>query len=199
MSIPWRAVGPAVAVVIAVVAGIALTQGDDATDASSTTTEPAPVAVSSDAPRVATLEELATQADAIVRGTVTRTARGRVFGDPESDTAIESRLVTLEVDRVLRGDAPTDDLLIEEEGWTQDGAPLVVDGAAPTQTGDEGIWFLTKVEGPEGPAYVTVSAQGRYLVDGGGLEGATGDDPLIAELSALSVEGLAERIAALPR
>jgi hypothetical protein len=199
MSIPWRALGPAIAVGVAVVAGIALTQGDDPTAATTTsTTTPAPVAVTSDAPVLYSLDALVAESDVIVRGVVTTTERGRLFGDPGSGTAIESRLVTLSVTRVLRGDAPAGDLLVEEEGWTQDGAPLVVDGAEPSQPGDDGIWFLTEVQGPEGPAYVIVSAQGRYLVDGDRLRGAAGDDPLIAELSDLSADELAERVTARP-
>jgi hypothetical protein len=198
MSIRWRAAGPAIAVVVAVVAGVALARGDDAEDAPTATTAPAPVAVTSDAPTLDTLEDLAASADLIVRAVVTGTERGRLFGDPASGTAIESRLVTLSVTSVLRGEAPDGDLLLEEEGWTQDGAPLVVDGAAPSQDGDDGIWFLTEVQGPEGPAYVVVSAQGRYLVDGDHVRGAAGDDPLVAELRTLSVDALTERIAALP-
>ena len=194
----WRTLGPALAVVVAVVAGVALTRGDDEGPPPGPVT-PTPVAVTSDAPRLDTLEALAAAADLVVRGEVARTARGRLFGDSATGTAIESRLVTLSVTAVLRGDAaPGDDLLLEEEGWTQDGAPLIVDGAAPSATGDDGIWFLTQVEGPTGAAYVVVSAQGRYLVEGAGLRGADGDDPLIAALAALSPAALAERIAALP-
>lgn len=198
MSIRWRALGPAIAVVVAIVAGVVLTRGDDTVDAPTATTEPAPVAVTSNAPMLATLDALVAASDVIVRGVVSSTERGRLFGDPATGTAIESRLVTLSVTRVLRGDAPVDDLLIEEEGWTQEGAPLVVDGAEGSQDGDDGIWFLTEVQGPEGPAYVVVSAQGRYLVDGDRLRGAAGDDPMVAELSGLSVDALADRIAALP-
>ena len=40
--------------------------------------------------------------------------------------------------------------------------------------------------------------EGRYLVDDDGLVGAEGDDPVAAELAALSVEALTARIAALP-
>ena len=44
---------------------------------------------------------------------------------------------------------------------------------------------------------MVISAQGRCLLDGDGLAGATGDDPLVGELADLSVDELAARIAAL--
>jgi hypothetical protein len=85
---------------------------------------------------------------------------------------------------------------VEEEGWLADGTPLVVDGVDPSAVGDDGIWFLVDVEEPDGPRSVVVSAQGRYLVDGPGLRGADLDDPLVRQLSALTVQELAERVAA---
>jgi hypothetical protein len=103
------------------------------------------------------------------------------------------------VAEVLAGTPPAGATVqVEEEGWLEDGAPLVVDGAAPSAVGDDGIWFLTEVESGAAPVYVVVNAQGRYLVDGDGLAGADGDDPLIGELSDLTVAELTARIAALP-
>jgi hypothetical protein len=159
----------------------------------------APVAASSDAPRRASLAELATASDLVVRAQVVATDRGRVFGDPGSDAAIESRVVTLTIRRVLRGigTSPDATLLVEEEGWTADGAPLVVDGAPPSEVGDDAIWFLTEVGAEEEQRYVVVSAEGRYVVDASGLRGAVGDDPLVAELAALGPDGLEAAIAAL--
>ena len=48
------------------------------------------------------------------------------------------------------------------------------------------------------PGYVVVSAQGRYLVVDARLKGAAGDDPLIAELTRLSVDALTDLITASP-
>ena len=89
--------------------------------------------------------------------------------------------------------------MVEEEGWLEDGAPLIVDGAAPSTVGDDGVWFLVDVGDADLPIYVVVSAQGRYLVDDGALSGAAGDDPLVDELASLSVEELTARIGALHR
>ncbi len=192
----WRVLGPVVAVVVAVTAAVALTRDDEPAERPG---GPEPVAVQSDAPRLTSLEELAAAADLVVRGHVVTTERGRVFGDPGGES-IESRLVTLEVADVLAGEATVDGtLLVEEEGWLEDGTPLIVDGAAPSAVGDDGVWFLIEVGGTDAPIYVVVSAQGRYLVERAGLSGATGDDPLIAELTSLSIEDLTARIAALHR
>src|SRR3546814_20628748 len=154
-----------------------LLRGDDG-DESSGAGGPEPVDVTSDAPRQATLEDLVTAADVVLTGEVVGTDGGRIFGDPDSDAAIESRLVTLEVAEVLVGSpvadlAGGDTVLVEEEGWTLDGAPLVVDGLAPSAVGASGFWFLQQVEAPTGPAYAVGSAQGRHPVDPAGpLHGA---------------------------
>jgi len=192
----WRLLGPAAAIVVAVTAGVALTRSDD----DAPPIAPDPVAVSSDAPRLASLDELLSASDLVVRAHVSGTERGRVFGEPGGDATVESRLVTLDVSEVLAGAAPTDGaVLVEEEGWLEDGTPLIVDGAAPSSPGDDGIWFLVRVGDPDVPVFVVISAQGRYLVDGERLAGASGEDPLIATLARLSVDELSARIAALRR
>lgn len=156
--------------------------------------DPDAVAISSDAPRLATLDQLTAAADVVVRGEVVATERGRWFGAGEGrGSRLQSRFVTLRVDDVLAGSPPAaGTVLLEEEGWLEDGAPVVVDGAAPSRTGDRGIWFLVDGGDPDVGAYVVVSAQGRYLDGGGGdAVGAAGDDPLVAELSARSLDDLA--------
>ena len=183
-------------VVIAVATG-----GDGHGAASSTTTEPAPVEVSSDAPRLTTLDQLVDASDVVVRGVVTDTQRGRWFGDGSNGPRIRSRLVTLRVDRVLAGTGvePGSTVLVEEEGWTEEGAPLVVDGAAPSADGDDGIWFLVDPGDATTGARIVVNAEGRYLVGPGGtVVGAEGGDPLVADLSSGSIDDLAERISRTP-
>ena len=108
--------------------------------------------------------------------------------------------MTLSVTRVLRGAAVPDGatVLVEEEGWSADGAPLIVDGLRPSQTGDDAIWFLTEVGSEEELRYVVVSAEGRYVIDGDHLRGAAGDDPLVAEAAALGPAGLEAAVVALP-
>lgn len=188
-----------VAVLLALTGGLVVWQLGDDGPANRRDTALEPVEATSDAPRLAGLAELVGASDLVVRAQVVSTDRGRVFGDPGSDAAIESRVVTLTVRRVLRGTgvAPDATVVIEEEGWTADGAPLVVDGAPPSQAGDDAIWFLTKVGAEEEQRYVVVSAEGRYLVDSGRLRGAAGDDPLVAQLVALGPDGLEAAVAAL--
>jgi hypothetical protein len=191
---------PVVLVVVAVIGTVALARDPaEPPPAPTTTTAPAPdpVAVDSDAPSYASLDELLAASDVVVRARVTDTERGRWFGDGSQSARIQSRLVTLQVEDVLKGDAPAGaagSLLVEEEGWLEDGSPLVVDGASPSAEGDDGIWFLVDPGDDTTDALITVNAQGRYLVDGTHLSGAAGDDPLVAELSALSEDELAARI-----
>lgn len=200
----WWA-GPAAVVVVALIGASAL--GGRGTGDPGRDPDPAgdtgpgdgePVAVSSDAPRFPTLAGLLDASDLVVSGEVVATERGRPFGGPEG-TAIVSRLVTLRIDEVLAGAAPAGvpNLLVEEEGWLEDGSPLVVDGAAPSEVGDRGFWFLVEVEDPELPVYVVVNAEGRYLLaaDGTTLVGATGDDPLITTIESLTPTALATQIA----
>ena len=129
------------------------------------------------------------------------TERGRVFGEPGGG----AHRVPPRHPRGRRGArratrAGGHPLLVEEEGWLEDGTPLIVDGAAPSAVGDDGIWFLPTSATRTLPVYVVVSAQGRYLVDGDGLPGAAGDDPLVDELAGLSVDeldGADRRVASL--
>jgi len=195
---------PVVLVLVAIVGAVVLARDPEEPPPIPTTTTapaPAPVAVDSDAARYASLDELVAASDLVVRGRVTDTERGRWFGDGTDSARIQSRLVTLEVEDVLHGDAPDGaggTLLVEEEGWTEDGAPLVVDGAAPSADGDEGIWFLVDPGDDTTDALIIVGAQGRYLVDGSHLTGAEGDDPLVAELAALTEDELAARVSRTP-
>ena len=76
------------AVLLPLVGGLVWRLGADDADARRTGW---PVEVTSDAPRLATLAELTAASDLVVRAQVVSTARGRVFGDPGSDAAIESR------------------------------------------------------------------------------------------------------------
>lgn len=194
---------PILAVVIAVGAGLAAWQVGGHDRHAEPEEELPPVAVTSDAPRLGSLAELVAGSDLVVRAQVVGTERGRVFGDPGGDAAIESRVVTLQVTSVLLGPtsgpaAPGGRILVEEEGWTADGAPLIVDGARPSEVGDDAIWFLTEVGAEEEARYVVVSAEGRYLVDGDRLVGATGDDALIAEITALGAARLEAAVTASP-
>ena len=197
----WRWLLPAAAVVVALIAGVVTVRSsvDDGggRDAVATTAVPADaVEVASDAPVFATLEELLGASDLVVRGRITDVQRGRWFGEGGDGARIRSRLASLEVDEVLAGTprGETGRLLLEEEGWTEDGRVLVIDGAVPTQLGDEGIWFLTDTGDATTGAWIVVNAQGRYLDVDGELQGARGDDPLVAELASGSLDELADRI-----
>lgn len=205
-AVSRRWAGPLAAVVVAVVAAVALaprgsdppSEGPSSTSTSvGPETEPPVAEVSSDAPRLASLAELVAAADLVVRGEVEATERGRTFGAP-GGASLVSRLATLRVDEVLAGTPPqAGTVLVEEEGWLDDGSVLVVDGAAPTEPGDRGFWFLVEVDDPDMPVYRVVNAEGRYVLeDDTTLVGAAGDDPLIAVVEALGPEALTAAVAA---
>jgi len=128
----------AVAAVVVVLAGRGGPGGDRQDD-----TAPPAVAVSSDAPTHRSLDQLVAAGDVVVRGTVEAAERGRWFGSGGAGEArVQSRVLTVRVTDVLAGTAPTGDaVLVEEEGWLDDGRPVVVDGTAPVEVGDEAVLF----------------------------------------------------------
>lgn len=194
-----------VAVAAIVTAVVVSTRGDDdggsggsgRGGAGGATTSTTALAVESDSPTHATLDELVAASDVVLRGTVVAAERGRWFGSGEAGAPrIESRLITVQVDAVLAGSAPADDaVLVEEEGWLEDGTPIIVDGTPAVEVGDEAVWFLLDGGDPDLGAYVVVNGQGRYLVgDDGTLTGATGGDPVVREVVALDLDALAAAI-----
>lgn len=190
---------PALAVVVAVAAGVVAALGGAGASAPDDppTTTAATLAVASDAPRFGSIAELVAASDAVVVGEVVSTARGRTFGEGQGAT-LTSRLVRLRVDEVLAGPLAADMgvLLVEEEGWSADGAELVVDGAPPSRTGDAGVWFLVDTGDATSGSWIVVNAQGRYLADGDRLVGADLDDPLIARIEAGGLDRVRNEVAA---
>jgi hypothetical protein len=215
----WTAVLPAVVAVVALVAAlvVALRPGDgetprDAEEAaglSAPDPDAPPVAITSSAPRYGTLPHLVAASGLIVEAEVVDSTPGRWFGEPSTGGGrgrILSRLVTLRVTRVLAGPSPEGfEVLVEEEGWSEDGAPLVVDGLGAAAVGDRGYWFLMAGGDADVGAYLVVNFQGRYLVRGGRLEGATPDPAaesrdygfdLVAQVEAMSPDELVAAVAA---
>ena len=124
-----------------------------------------------------------------------------MFADSGGSGAIESRVVHLRVTaRPARRRRPRPAIASSSRrrGGRAEGAPLVVDGLAPSAMGDDAVWFLIRVGDDEEARYVVVSAEGRYLVRGDRLVGAAGDDPLVAELAALGAAGLEAAVVAAP-
>jgi hypothetical protein len=138
------------------------------------------------------LASMVAASDLVVRARVDSTARGRLVG--EGDAAVVSRIDTLEVEEVLAGDATGTTLLVEEEGWLGDGTAIAVNGLAPSETGMDAIWFLDRRPDPEVPGYLVINHQGRFVVDGDRLEGADGNDPLVAALEPLGPDGLTSAV-----
>jgi hypothetical protein len=199
----WARSIPVVVLVIAIGSVlVARAAGDegaaDASRAPDTAAPPADaVEIEASGPRFGDLDELIAASDLIVRGRTVATERGRWFGDGVEGPRLQSRLVTIEVDQVLAGTAEAGErILVEEEGWLEDGAAVIVAGAAPSQAGDRAIWFLADAGDPTTDVWIVVNEQGRYLEVDGALAGADTEDPLIAALEARTPDALADAIAA---
>lgn len=213
----WTALLPAVVALLALVAAVVVLvrsgddaeprDADEAAGLASPNPNAPPVTVTSSAPRYGSLAHLVAASELIVEAEVVSSAEGRWFGEPAANGGsgrILSRLVTLRVHRVLTGPSPQgSEVLVEEEGWTEDGAPLVVDGLGAAAVGDRGFWFLVAGGDEEVGAHLLVNFQGRYLVRGASLEGASADAAdsesygfdLVAEVEAMSPEELVSAVA----
>jgi hypothetical protein len=110
------------------------------------------------------LAELIDASDTVVIGRVLSTQRGRLVAG-ERGSGFVTRLVRLQVDEVLAGEEPGEELIVEEPGWLTDGSPIAVNGVPGSVEGDLGIWFLIRGTDPDAPYFAVVNDQGRYLVD----------------------------------
>jgi hypothetical protein len=155
-----------------------------ATPTSAPATAPEPLAVAATGgPHFSTLAELVAGSDLIVTGRVEATARGRLVGDP-NEGGVLSRLVTVRIDDVLKGAAGERlaTVVVEEEGWLADGTPIAVNGLAPSAEKDTGVWFLDRIDAGDGPTYVVVNEQGRYVDRDGRTVGADTNDALVTTI-----------------
>ena len=174
-----RLAGVLVPVVLSVVVGVfafvSLRESDGDT--------PEPLAVTADGPTFDDIGQMVDAVDLVVTGTIVSTDSGRTLTDPGDPTSgIVTRLYRLDVDEVLIGDdtdVDTDVVVIEQEASLLDGTPIVVNGAAPIEIGDRGVWFLVGGAGEEFPYHAVVNEQG-YLPfdDDGGLVSGIGTEDL---------------------
>ena len=169
--------------VVAVAVGVVLATRDDPSEPTTVDVEATSIY------QFSSLDEMVAASDAIVVGRVTATERGRLIGDP-ADGGVISRLVTISVTEVLAGDTART-VIVEEEGWLTDGTPITVNGVAPSEAGDEGLWFLDSTDDAELPSYLVINSQGRFLVAGGeALRGGDQRDALVQQLQRQSLTEL---------
>ncbi len=108
-------------------------------------------------------------------------------------------------------------IIIEEEGWTSSGHPLVIPGMSTMFPGERAIFFLWAGRHSQEAFYSVVNNQGKYTISSQDFlgDGTPGDsaqggkaserlipsdrtDPLAQELAALGSPALQERVLALP-
>jgi len=173
---------PAAAIVlVAVVVGLVQLVGDD--------DRPEAMAVESSADLFDSLDDLVAASDFVLVATITDIADGRTITSSDNPAAgIHSRLVELDVNEVLHGDAP-DRVVVEEADAFADGTPIAVDGMNELHNGDAAVWFLVAGGSDAMPYYATVNGQGRIRIVGDSLD-ASGDDPLSQEVASWSPQEL---------
>ena len=173
---------PAAAIVlVAVVVGLVQLVGDD--------DRPEAMAVESSADLFDSLDDLVAASDFVLVATITDIADGRTITSSDNPAAgIHSRLVELDVNEVLHGDA-IDRVVVEEADAFADGTPIAVDGMTELHNGDAAVWFLVAGGSDAMPCYATVNGQGRIRIVGDSLD-ASGDDPLSQEVASWSPQEL---------
>ena len=173
---------PAAAIVlVAVVVGLVQLVGDD--------DRPEAMAVESSAALFDSLDDLVAASDFVLVATITDIADGRTITSSDNPAAgIHSRLVELDVNEVLHGDA-ADRVVVEEADAFADGTPVAVDGMTELHNGDAAVWFLVAGESDAMPYSAAVNGQGRIRIVGDSLD-ASGDDPLSQEVASWSPQEL---------
>ncbi len=111
--------------------------------------------------------EMVKASEVIVMGRVTDVAPGRIVGattnpdDPEAVLRLQN--VTLQVDAVLKGTIPSNQIMLEEEPFDVEGFSRY----SASAEGDQGFYFLEYVEDLPPPFFRVVNSQGRFLVRDG--------------------------------
>ena len=143
------------------------------------------VTVAADEPTFSSLDGLLRASDAVVAGVVERVEAGRAISDPsDAGAGIRTQLASVRVDEVLAGDVASE-IVIEQEASLLDGTPIEVNGVAPLEAGQAGVYFLIAGDGEEFPYFALVNRQGRYeVVDDRLVAGS--DDALSRRLAAMT-------------
>jgi len=185
----------AIAAVVVAAATWAWSRGDAPAD----TPEPIRVRATS-VYDFSSLDEMGAASDLVVEADVVAVERGRLVGEP-GEGGVISRIVTLAVADVIRGDTTASTVIVEEEGWLPDGTPIIVDDVEPSVVGDHGVWFLDALDAPDAadvPAYLVINSQGRMLERGDRVEGGDQSDALVRALQQRSFDDLIRAVQEMP-
>jgi hypothetical protein len=181
----------AVPVVVALVVGaLALRSGRDGDGPEVRSPETVDLEAT-DAVAVGSIDDLVDAAECVVLGEVVSTERGRAV-----TAGLVSRLVQVRIDEALAGGCPTGTVVLEEEGWLEDGTEVSVEGWPGSMAGDEGVWFLVAGTSDEMPYAATVATTGAVRWRGGEpLAPATAPAWLLVAVED-GPDGLAEQVRA---
>jgi hypothetical protein len=138
-------------------------------------------------PLFTALPELVQAADLVVVARATSVAGGRtVAAGTNTQSAIRTQLVTLEVGDVLHG-STEQNLTLEQEFSLANGTPITVNNVAPMKVNDEALLFLVRSPDESVPYVAAVNSQSRYVVSGAQRDQLTSaaSDSLSAQLAGL--------------
>lgn len=114
------------------------------------------------------LGELVATSDLVVTATVIAVKPGRWLGEPGAEDSTQMRAVSLDVLQVHWGDVPrSDEIVLEEAGWTSDGLGFQYPGLPWLTSGQTGVFALARSEGGD---WVLVNTQARFLFSGGRVQ-----------------------------
>lgn len=210
--------------------GLALARRPDPTPPAGSGGKVRPVNLRSEGPTFTSLSELVDASAVVVLARVGSVSPGRTFAAPGASPpapeagssppapeagisppapeagrgAVRSQVLRLEVGAVLAGPDPGATLAVEEVAELADGTPVVLDGLAPAEEGDQGFWFLAASADRSVPYLAAVGPQGRYLrrAEAPGddrLVGAAVPDQLVQALAGGGGRRLADEVVALAR
>lgn len=145
------------------------------------------------------LKEMVETADIVALGTVISTRPGRWTGE-DSGAPIQFHEVHIKPSRILVGETQAAALVLEEDGYEDDGSPIYLNGSRWAKVEDEVIVFLARKR--TAPSYGLLNSQARVFVqEDGTLEhnyhAGTPygeDDPLVERLASMRRNELLEAI-----
>lgn len=103
------------------------------------------------------VEQMVDLSSTVVRGTVTN-----VWTEPDMNTKSVWTYAQVEVDKVFKGQAQTQVLVLEQPGGSWGTAETIVEGVARFSVGEEGYFFVENLD--SGRAVTAGMFQGKYNV-----------------------------------
>lgn len=140
----------------------------------------------------ASITELTTASDTVLRGSVGAVRSGTRIG---SDTSLAYTVLTIEPTRTLARTPIEEDVAVAIS-TASERVPFVVPGRPVPTQGQDGIWFLTRVDADLGfDGYVLTSSAGQVRVDSrGAVIDESSESPAAQEAAELGTAAKVEAV-----